>query len=430
MTTPTPSPAASTAEDARGEDAHGEVAVPPTRSRDPRRWVKDNLFATVPSALTTLVLAPVIAVIVVRTLRFLLVDARWEIVRVNLALYLIGPFTRTEVWRLWVALAILAVALGAGAGAVGAAAREVAAAAGRPVRSSLGERLRRAAPPLLLVLGLLAFSSSLRPVLLTLGIGALGAGAAHVTRGLTPAQRRPVPLVVLLGVIASMLVVSRFGGVPVTNWGGLLITAYYTIGALFLAFPIGILFALGRRSTLPAVRWGCTVYVEFFRGSPLITLLFVGWLILPFFLPPTFPTPGLVTRALVIFVLFTSAYVAEIVRGGLQAVGRGQREAAQALGLSPWKQTRLVVLPQALRAVIPGLVGQAISLFKDTTLVLIIGQSDLLAVARSVTKQQEFLGKGYIVESLAFVAIVYWVVSYWMSRESQRLEARLGVGTR
>ncbi|MGA1077658.1 MAG: amino acid ABC transporter permease [Nitriliruptoraceae bacterium] len=406
------------------------TAVPPVRPNDPVVWVRRNLFASWPSALATLILAPAVVVAVVRGVRFLFVDARWEIVRVNLALYLVGPFPRDQIGRLWVALAVLAVALGAGAGAIAATARETAEAAGRPIRSGWGERVRRAGPPVLLVLGILAFASGFEPVLLTAGALALGGGAAAVTQRLTRRGRRFVPTLTVLGIVASLAIISRFGGVPATNWGGLLITMFYTIGALLLAFPIGILFALGRRSTLPVVRWGCTAYVEFFRGSPLITLLFVGWLILPFFLPPDFPTPGLVTRALIIFVFFTSAYVAEIVRGGLQAVGRGQREAAQALGLTPWKQTRLVILPQALRAVIPGLVGQAISLFKDTTLVLIIGQSDLLAVARSVTKQDEFLGKGYIVESLAFVAIVYWVISYWMSRESQRLEARLGVGTR
>ena len=406
------------------------VAVPPVRPRDPVVWLRRNLFSSWLSALTTLVLAPAVVITVFRFVRFLVVDARWEVVRVNLALYLIGPFPRDQVGRLWIALAVLAVALGTGAGAVAATARETAEAAGRPLSTGWGERIRRAGPPVLLVLGILAFASGFEPVLLTAGALALGAAAAAITQRLSPRGRRFVPALTVLGIGASLAIISRFGGVPATDWGGLLITMFYTIGALLLAFPVGILFALGRRSTLPVVRWGCTAYVEFFRGSPLITLLFVGWLILPFFLPPDFPTPGLVTRALIIFVFFTSAYVAEIVRGGLQAVGRGQREAAQALGLTPWKQTRLVILPQALRAVIPGLVGQAISLFKDTTLVLIIGQSDLLAVARSVTKQEQFLGQGYIVESLTFVAIVYWVISYWMSRESQRLEARLGVGTR
>jgi ABC-type amino acid transport system permease subunit len=142
-------------------------------------------------------------------------------------------------------------------------------------------------------------------------------------------------------------------------------------------------------------------------------------------------TPTLVTRALTIFILFTSAYVAEIVRGGLQAVGRGQWEAAQALGLSPWKQTRLIVLPQALRAVIPGLVGQAISLFKDTTLAgAALSIVELLKVSEAITKQDDFLGQGYIYEALAFVSLLFWVGSYVMSRESQRLEKRLGVGQR
>jgi general L-amino acid transport system permease protein len=406
------------------------ASTPPVRPNDPIRWVRDNLFPTVPSAIATLILAPTIAVTAFRFLRFLVLDARWEVVRVNITLYLIGPFPRGEITRLWIALGILSVAIGALSGSVAATARETAVAAGRPERSGAWERVRRSGPPVLTLVLLLVFATGVEPILLTLGALLLGVGTATIVLRLPPARRRTVPLLVVLAIFASVAVVSRFGGVPPTSWGGLLITMYYTIGALLLAFPIGILVALGRRSSLPVVRWGCTGYIEFFRGSPLITLLFVGWLILPFFLPPTFPTPGLVTRALVIFVLFTSAYVAEIVRGGLQAVGRGQVEAAQALGLSPWKQTRLVVLPQALRAVIPGLVGQAISLFKDTTLVLIIGQTDLLTVARSVTKQDQFLGQGYIVESLTFVTLVYWIISYWMSRESQRLEARLGVGRR
>lgn len=256
------------------------------------------------------------------------------------------------------------------------------------------------------------------------------ARTSRLARRIPATRRGTIPLIVVAGIVGSLISISAFGGVPRSGRGGLLITTYYTIGALVIAYPLGIVFALGRRSTLPMVRWVCTTYIEFFRGSPLITLLFTGWLVLPFFLPAGFPTPTLVTRALIIFTLFTSAYVAEIVRGGLQAVGRGQWEAAQALGLSPWKQTRLIVLPQALRAVIPGLVGQAISLFKDTTLVLIIGQQDLLAIGQNVTKQDAFLGKGYITESLVFVGLVYWVASYWMSKESQRLEVRLGVGQR
>jgi len=406
------------------------TAGPPLRRIDPLVWARRNLFSSPFNTLLTLVFAPLMLSIAWRFLRFLFVTARWEIVEANLTLYIVGAFPRDQLWRLWLALAILAVAFGLVGGLVGATTREAAIAAGRTVKVSRWDQVARMGPPAMLLATLLGFARTLTPFALTAGVVALGVTVAALARRLPPALRRFVPLVAIVGVVAALLAISAFGGVERRAWGGLLITIYYTIGALVIAYPIGILLALGRRSTLPMVRWVCAVYIEFFRGSPLITLLFTGWLIIPFFLPPTFPNPTLVTRALVIFILFTSAYVAEIVRGGLQAVGRGQWEAAQAVGLSPWKQTRLIVLPQALRAVIPGLVGQAISLFKDTTLVLIIGQQDLLAIAQNVTKQDRFLGQGYITESLVFVGIVYWVASYWLSKESQRLEVRLGVGQR
>jgi general L-amino acid transport system permease protein len=406
------------------------TAGPPVRRLDPVHWARRNLFSSPFNTLLTLVFAPLMLSVAWRFLRFLFVTARWEIVETNLTLYIVGAFPRDQLWRLWLALAILAVAFGLVGGLVGATTREAAIAAGRTTKVSRWDRAARLGPPAMLLVALLGFARTFTPFLLTAGVVALGVSVASLARRLPQGLRRFVPLVAILGVVAALLAISAFGGVERRSWGGLLMTTYYTIGALVIAYPIGILLALGRRSTLPMVRGVCAIYIEFFRGSPLITLLFTGWLIIPFFLPPEFPTPTLVTRALVIFILFTSAYVAEIIRGGLQAVGRGQWEAAQALGLSPWKQTRLIVLPQAMRAVIPGLVGQAISLFKDTTLVLIIGQQDLLAIAQNVTKQDQFLGQGYITESLVFVGIVYWVASYWLSKESQRLEVRLGVGQR
>ena len=406
------------------------AARPPVKRVDPVRWIRVNLFSSPLNSLLTLVFAPLLLSAAWRFFRFLTVTARWDIIEANLTLYIVGAFPRDQLWRLWLAMAIMAVAFGLVGGLIGATAREAAVAAGRSTRVSRYDRISRLGPPMLLLATLLGFARTFTPFLLTAVVVALGVSTSILARRLPQGVRRFVPLLAVAGIVIALLAISSFGGVSRREWGGLLITTYYTIGALVIAYPIGILLALGRRSTLPMVRWVCAGYVEFFRGSPLITLLFTGWLILPFFLPAGFPTPTLVTRALVIFVLFTSAYVAEIVRGGLQAVGRGQWEAAQALGLSPWKQTRLIVLPQALRAVIPGLVGQAISLFKDTTLVLIIGQQDLLAIAQNVTKQDQFLGQGYITESLVYVGIVYWVASYWLSKESQRLEVRLGVGRR
>jgi general L-amino acid transport system permease protein len=410
--------------------AHEPETTPPQRRASPLQWVRTNLFSSVWNTLLTLVMAPLLAWATISFLRFLFVDARWEIVEVNLTNFMVGGFPRDQLWRLWIALAVMAVAVGAGAGVTAATAREAALAAGRDPTVDHRDRLQRAGPPLVLLAVLIGFARTALPFALLAGVLAAGATAFLLGRRVPHRLRGKLSLAAVLGIVGGLWFVSAFGGVPRGAWGGLLLTAYYTIGALLLAFPIGVALALGRRSTLPLVRIVCAAFIEFFRGSPLIALLFVGWLILPFFLPPGFPTLNLVTRALIIFVMFTSAYVAEIVRGGLQSVPRGQWEAAQALGLSAWKQTRLVILPQALRSVIPALVGQAISLFKDTTLVLIIGQVELLAVAQNVTQQERFLGQGYIVETLVFVSLIYWVGSYWMSRESQRLEARLGVGTR
>jgi len=406
------------------------IAAPPAHQIGARAWVHKNLFSTPFNTLLTLTVGPLMGLIVLQFLRFVLVTGRWEIVERNLTLFMVGLFPRDQLWRLWIAMTILSVTAGLTAGVIGVTTRAAAVAAGRPPQAGTSDRIRRLGPPAALLLTVLVFARTATAFALTASIAGAGIVALRIAPGLPARVRRMIGPIALTGVVLALLVISLFGGVPRTQWGGLLVTTYYTVAALVISYPIGIAFALGRRSSLPLVRWVCTVYIEFFRGSPLITLLFTGWLVLPFFLPPGFPTPGLVTRALIIFILFTSAYVAEIVRGGLQSVGRGQVEAAQALGLSPWKQTRLVILPQALRAVIPGLVGQAISLFKDTTLVLIIGQTDLLAVAQIVTKQGDFLGQGYIAESLMFVAVIYWLASYWMSRESQRLEARLGVGAR
>ncbi len=190
-------------------------------------------------------------------------------------------------------------------------------------------------------------------------------------------------------------------------------------------------FRIGRVTTLPLVRVVSIAYIEFFRGVPLYVLLLLGGIALGFFLPRGMETPGLVVRAIIVFTLFTAAYIAEIVRGGLQSLPRGQTEAAQALGLKPVKTTALIVLPQALRNVIPAIVGQFISLFKDTTLAgAAMGLLDVLGVADVATSQPAFRGQGLAPEAISFVMFLFWVGCITMSRESQRLERRLGVGTR
>ncbi len=214
------------------------------------------------------------------------------------------------------------------------------------------------------------------------------------------------------------------------GWGGFMLNLFLAVCAIILCYPLGVLLALGRRSGLPLVRLVCTTYIEVIRGAPLFVLLLLANVALGFFVPDTL-APSTSSRAIVVFTFFTAAYMAEIIRGGLQSIPRGQIEAAKAVGLSPIRQTGYIVLPQALRNVIPAQIGQLISLFKDTTLAgIAMGLFELLQVSGAITAQPEFRGQGLIAETLTFAALMFWVVSYTMSRESQRLEKRLGVGLR
>ena len=199
-----------------------------------------------------------------------------------------------------------------------------------------------------------------------------------------------------------------------------------TVG-IVAALPIGILLALGRRAEMPIIRSICTVFIEFWRGVPLITVLFMASVMLPLFASGETDFDKLL-RAMIGIVLFQSAYMAEVVRGGLQAIPKGQYEAADALGLSYWKSMMLIVLPQALKIMIPGIVNTFIALFKDTTLLLIIGLLDLLAIVQAALNDPEWLG--FSVEGYIFVAAVFWVFCFGMSRYSQYLERKLHTGHR
>ena len=211
---------------------------------------------------------------------------------------------------------------------------------------------------------------------------------------------------------------------PLTSpplWGGLLLTMLLTLVGIVFSFPIGVLLALGRRSSLPVVRITCILYIELIRGVPLITLLVMGMLLVPFFIPGLEGPSTAPYRVMVAITLFSAAYLAENVRGGLQSLPPGQEEAAKALGLAAWQVTLFITLPQALRAVIPALVGQFISLFKDTSLVAIVGLIDLTNIANSVViTQNEFLGLRR--EAFVFISIIYFVFSYAMALISRRIE--------
>lgn len=403
--------------------------VPPTRSTSPMEWMRENLFSSRWNGLLTVVFGLLIAWSAYRAGRFVFVSGRWEIIRRNLLLFMVFRFPRDGLWRLWVAAFVVAAGIGFATG-VAASARAAASEDTHIPPPSLRLTARRLAPVALLIAVLLVLVGTATPVLLAVGVIVVAAAGNLVGRRVPARFSRVGPLIGLAAVVAGYATISQFGGAGYAAWGGLLLTLFLAVGGIVLSFPFGVLLALGRRSTLPAVRVVCVTYIELIRGVPLITLLFLGALVIGLFFPPATPSPESVTRALIAIVLFTAAYVAEIVRGGLQSVPHGQVEAAQALGLSPVTTTRRIVLPQALRNVIPALVGQFISLFKDTSLVTIIGLTELLSVAQIVTKQPDFIAQGLMTESLVFAAFVYWVGSYTMSRESQRLERRLGLGER
>jgi general L-amino acid transport system permease protein len=390
----------------------------------PRQWVRENLFNSTLNTILTIVFGVLIAFVVFRATRFVFFTGRWEIVQVNLANYMLGRFPRGEVHRIWIAIFVIASAAGIGSGLTSRRLRE------QGVQSDPVAGLKRAAPPIFGLLVILSLTRTITPTLLVLVSLGIGVGGFFLGRRLPHrVGRRQWLLYVAAGALAY-IVITQFGGVGYGSWGGLLLTLFVAMAAIVISFPFGVLLALGRRSSFPVVRAVCVGYIELIRGVPLITLLFMSAQTLGFFLPPGMTRPQLITRGLVAFVMFAAAYVAEIVRGGLQSVPKGQTEAAQAIGLSPIKVTFLIVLPQALRNVIPALVGQFISLTKDTALLTFLAVIEILGVAQLVTSQPAFQGQGLQAEALTFAAFLFWIICYSMSRASQRLEKRLGVGER
>ena len=229
-----------------------------------------------------------------------------------------------------------------------------------------------------------------------------------------------------IGLVIALMHLDR-GGLPVVDsglWGGLLVTLVVSVTGIVTSMPIGIALALGRRSTIPLIRFFSVGFIEFWRGVPLITVLFFATYMLPLFLPGNFKIDGLV-RALIGIAVFSGAYIAEVIRGGLQAIPRGQSEAASAIGLSWWKTTALIVMPQALRHVIPGLVNSFIGLFKDTSLVSIVALFDLLGQVHASFADPVWATPTTLFTGFAFAGMIYFVFCFGMSRYSLFVENRL-----
>ena len=448
-------------------------------------WVKKNLFSSLFNSLLTLVIGVVAIFLAIIAARWV-INEEFEIIRVNLANFMIGQFDRDELWRLWASGYLFLLAVGLTSGALARSGHELALTQDLPTeKESLFSMVRRFWAVIAVMIFFVTFARTVPPyialavafvivviarelgwhlpsavrrsavfigatlgvlsILVVAGTSDLGGvilgaiafvwistelGRVNASSGFVASMTRLGPAAVV-GVIIWLIVRSiGFDGFGWAEWGGLHVTLFTAIVGVTAGMPFGILLALGRRSDLPVLKTASVIFIEFVRGVPLISLLLASGLLLPLFLPVDLPRPADLTLAIIVITMFSSAYIAEIVRGGLQAVPKGQTEAAQASGMSAFNVQRLIVLPQALRAVIPAMVGQFIALFKDTSLLSIIGILEFLRASDVSNAQPQFAGANLAGVTLLFVAIGYWAFAYTLSKESRRLEAKLGVGTR
>jgi general L-amino acid transport system permease protein len=392
-------------------------------------WLRENLFSNILNSLISIAVLALVVWILSGIIQWLFTSAGWQAVLANLRLFMVYTYPADAVWRVQLGVWIVALLMGLSWGIWGGIFRSLAV--GLATLMAVSAILPILAPPS-------GVDYQIPPLLfIAISVALIVAGYPLGNR-FGRLLRRPVTLLWLLAFpfIMYVLVYGIGATGPLRHvethlWGGLLLTIALTVVGIVFSFPLGVLLALGRRSNLPIVKLFCTVYIEVVRGVPLVTVFFVAQLMVPLFLPQELRVDNVV-RAMIAVTLFSAAYLAENVRGGLQSIPRGQVEAAHALGLNYLQTTLMITLPQALRAVIPALVGQFISLFKDTSLVVIVGLRDLLGVAQVVQTQTQWLGTpgGVWREALFFVAMIYFIVSFAMSRVSLRIERTLGVGRR
>jgi general L-amino acid transport system permease protein len=413
-------------------------------------WLHHNLFSSKISGLTTIVLGVILVAASVGFLQWAMTGARWDVITDNMRLFLVGQYPREEIWRVWLTMLAVSLATGLTAGTSGAGSVRMMAmlVAGGQLTLALlaaislvdwaNEPTHLGAVIDGVVSGRFEAAWSSLGIMGTGSVAALIFNAAVVLVAMYASIRRPVGRRWLTGLwlvtlVLTIILLQGFGeagflpNISTTVWGGLLLTILLSVVGIGLSFPFGVALAVGRRSNLPAVRWICIAYIELIRAVPLITILFMGFLLFPLFLPEGVRIDNVI-RAMGGLVVFSAAYVAENVRGGLQAIPRGQVEAAQAVGLRSWQTNLYVVLPQALRITIPANVGLFISLLKDTTLVAIIGILELLGIGRAVLGNPEYIGADF--EVYIFVAAVFFFLSYGLSQASYRLEKELGIGER
>jgi general L-amino acid transport system permease protein len=369
------------------QNGQSEPLPPPTLVRGPIAWARQNLFSSIPNTILTLIVLYLLYLLIPPLLKFLILDAVWT-------------------------------------GADRAACREDMA--GRPIGACWAFVVDRIG----------YFTYGAYPVAqrwrVDLWFAMLGFGVAWLLWLKAPRRDLGAAYFFVVFPIASFVLLTGWrviGLEPVATafWGGILVTLLVAVVGIVFSLPFGILLALGRRSKLPIVRLACVVFIEVIRGVPLITVLIMANTMLPLFLPAGMTVDRLL-RPLIGVAIFASAYMAEVVRGGLQAVPKGQYEGAQSLGLGYWQMMFFIVLPQALRIVIPGIVNTFIGLFKDTSLVYVIGVFDLMKTIESARIDPIWAAPTVSNTGYAFAALFYFVCCFGMSRYSLMVERRLAAG--
>lgn len=370
------------------------------------KWSRHNLFAKPLDAVLSLTVIPALIWFAVEALIWAGSEARWDIIPQSLRVLMIGIFPADQAWRAWTAALIIAMLLGASLGCV--------------------FRFRRHHGALLVLGGIVCAVVSAGRDPVSLGYVVTGVtlfGGAWVATSHYAAARGAVLPGAAIGLIAIFAVMAPPG---VGLWGGLLLSILLTLVTSIVTLPVGIMLAFGRRSRFSSVRWICTGYIEVMRSVPLILVVYWIWILMPVLAPQMTVTD--VARGMIGFTIFYSAYVAEYVRSGLQAVPRGQVEAARSVGMSEFDINRFIVLPQALRVVVPALVGNVLDIFNAAPLVFIIGLTDFLRAGQMILANPEYSSRTY--EVYAFLFLTYFLVGSVITFVARKLEVHLARGTR
>ena len=370
-------------------------------------WAQENLFSTPLNTVLTVLSSALILWVVISLGVWAFTQARWTVIPANFRLLMVGPFPIEQIWRVWTVLIVVSLTAGLHWGS-----------ASKGQGLTLWPFLTAGLIALFALVTQWGFPSS---ILVLASVAALFAGFFVGRAALSPRAANFAWLAVFAFAMVVLSVDFGQGGVQTRDWGGFLLTMILAVVGIVASFPLGVALAIGRTSQYPIISAICTVFIEVVRGTPLVVVFFIAQLFVPLLLGGS--NIDALFRAMIGITVFSAAYLAENVRGGLQSLPSGQVEAARALGLTGTQTLLLIVLPQALKAVVPALVGQGIALFKDTSLVYIIGLKELTTITNSIRNNPDFIGTEK--ELFFTISVIYFIFSYAMSSGARNLEKRL-----